>query len=131
MKKTYKRKFLNKKLTKKRRPKIGGMKEKNVYNSKLEICSKSPMTGYYRDGYCKTDRNDFGKHTVCGKITPEFLEFSKKRGNDLTSVVNSNDRWCLCENRWLEAHKNNVKVEVIKESSNFAMNPEIKNIILD
>lgn len=133
-KKFTKKRYLKKKLKttkKKRNHKMrGGMNDRNLLNSELKVCSKNPMTGYFRDGYCRTNEMDSGKHTVCGKMTPKFLEFSKSKGNDLTSVVKENDNWCLCEDRWLEAHKNNVKVEVIKESSNSNMNSDVKNIIL-
>ena len=55
----------------------------NVLGEPLEICGEEPMTGYFRDGSCKTDENDYGSHTVCAFVTEEFLEFSKMRGNDL------------------------------------------------
>ena len=59
----------------------------NILDSKLELCSKNPLTVYYRDGYCRTDKNDFGKHTICAEMNKEFLEFTKSKGNNLYSVV--------------------------------------------
>jgi uncharacterized protein len=84
---------------------------KNVLGTNLESCCNSPITGYYRDGFCNTGGQDFGMHVVCAQVTPEFLEFTKSQGNDLsTPVPNFNfpglkpgDRWCLCAARWQEA----------------------------
>ena len=57
--------------------------QKNVLGENLELCSKNPLTGWYRDGCCNTDENDHGLHTVCAKVTTEFLEWCKESGNDL------------------------------------------------
>ena len=84
---------------------------KNVLGEPLESCSEDPLTGYFRDGCCNTDRTDVGLHTVCTRVTPEFLEFSRARGNDLTTPVAAfgfpglkpGDQWCLCTARWQEA----------------------------
>ena len=57
--------------------------QKNVLGEKLEECSLDPLTGWYRDGCCNTDENDHGLHTVCAKVTTEFLEWCKEAGNDL------------------------------------------------
>jgi len=84
---------------------------RNVLGEPLEICSSSPMTGFYRDGCCNTGREDIGSHTVCVVMTSEFLAFSKSRGNDLSTPMpefgfpglTSGDRWCLCAPRWQEA----------------------------
>mmetsp|Transcript_7534 Transcript_7534/g.13625 ORF Transcript_7534/g.13625 Transcript_7534/m.13625 type:complete len:175 (+) Transcript_7534:2307-2831(+) len=84
---------------------------KNVLGGPLELCSKSPLTGWYRDGFCNTDQNDSGQHCVCAMVTSEFLEFTKSRGNDLSTPnpyfpgLKPGDRWCLCSARWLEAAK--------------------------
>jgi uncharacterized protein (DUF2237 family) len=82
-----------------------------VLGEPLEICSIKPMTGFYRDGCCNTGRKDAGSHTVCVVMTTTFLEFSKSRGNDLSTPVpefgfaglKPGDRWCLCAPRWQEA----------------------------
>src|SRR5471030_615511 len=77
----------------------------------LEDCSIKPMTGFYRDGCCNTGREDIGSHTVCVVMTSVFLDFSKSRGNDLSTPMpelgfpglKPGDRWCLCAPRWQEA----------------------------
>src|SRR5215470_4186357 len=59
---------------------------RNVLGEPLEICLIKPMTGFYRDGCCNTGREDAGSHTVCAVVTSAFLEFSKSRGNDLSTL---------------------------------------------
>ncbi len=84
---------------------------RNVLNGELEPCCTNPMTGYYRDGFCRTGGQDFGSHVVCAQVTAEFLEFTKSQGNDLSTPVpefnfpglKPGDRWCLCASRWKEA----------------------------
>jgi uncharacterized protein len=84
---------------------------RNVLGERIELCSINPMTGFFRDGCCDTSREDVGSHTVCVVMTTEFLEFSKSRGNDLSTPIpeygfsglKSGDRWCLCAPRWQEA----------------------------
>ena len=84
---------------------------RNVVGGWLAPCSTDPMTGFYRDGCCRTGRDDFGRHVVCVELTAEFLHFSKMRGNDLSTPIPSmgfpglkpGDRWCLCVQRWKEA----------------------------
>ena len=85
--------------------------KKNVLGGMLQSCCHSPKTGYFRDGYCRTDDTDFGSHVICAEVTAGFLEFSKSRGNDLTTPrpeynfpgLSPGDRWCLCALRWKEA----------------------------
>ncbi len=88
--------------------------EKNVFGGELEYCCTSPMTGFYRDGICRTGAEDIGLHVVCAEMTEDFLEYSKVQGNDLM-IPNSEidfpglkpgDRWCLCAARWKEAMDN-------------------------
>ena len=90
----------------------GGRKPSlNVLGEPLQICSLNPMTGVFRDGCCDTSDEDQGSHTVCAVMTAEFLEFSKSRGNDLSTPLpdygfpglRPGDRWCLCAPRWREA----------------------------
>lgn len=84
---------------------------KNVLGGSLEICSVSPMTGFFRTGCCETSEEDFGSHTVCAVMTEGFLAFSRSRGNDLSTPMPEHgfpglkpgDRWCLCAGRWQEA----------------------------
>ena len=84
---------------------------KNVLGEPLEVCSLRPRTGFSRSGSCETGPQDLGSHTVCAQVTREFLEFSRKQGNDLVTPVPAfgfpglkpGDRWCLCAARWKEA----------------------------
>ena len=93
----------------------------NVVGGKLETCCTSPMTGYYRDGKCNTGGGDFGAHTVCAQLTEEFLQFTKSKGNDLSTPVPAfnfpglkpGDCWCLCASRWKEAMDAGVAPPVV------------------
>ena len=92
-------------------PLLGKYDSVNVLDGELQPCSFDPMTGFFRDGCCNTNALDVGSHTVCTYLTEEFLAFSKKQGNDLTTPkpefgfegLNPGDKWCLCATRWLEA----------------------------
>lgn len=87
----------------------------NVFGEPLAPCGLEPMTGFFRDGACNTAEFDYGSHTVCAQMTTEFLEFSRFRGNDLSTPrpefgfegLKAGDSWCLCAARWLEAHQFN------------------------
>ena len=87
------------------------VKPKNVLGGELEMCCRDPMTGFYRDGFCRTGVDDTGRHTVCIEATDEFLAFSKAAGNDLSTPMpqyafpglQTGDKWCLCMLRWREA----------------------------
>lgn len=87
----------------------------------LDDCSVAPITGYFRDGTCRTAAQDFGAHTVCARVTAEFLAFSRARGNDLTTPMPAlgfpglrpGDRWCLCASRWHEAMQAGVAPPVV------------------
>lgn len=84
---------------------------RNVLGGPLESCCTDPMTGFYRDGVCRTDHYDSGRHVICARVTNEFLEFTKSRGNDLSTPrpqydfpgLKAGDFWCLCALRWKEA----------------------------
>jgi|LakMenE01Jun11ns_1017448.scaffolds.fasta_scaffold9892582_3 uncharacterized protein (DUF2237 family) len=91
--------------------------DKNLYGEKLKACSTKPMTGFYRDGYCRIGDDDTGIHTVCARVTEEFLEFTKSMGNNL-DMLEPGDKWCLCAKRWEEANKEGVAPEMIKSSTN-------------
>ena len=88
-------------------------KQINVYGDLIEECCSNPITGFYRDGFCRTDELDRGLHVVCAQITDEFLDFSKSRGNDLSTPrpefnfpgLKEGDSWCLCAERWKEAYE--------------------------
>ena len=97
------------------------MGAKNVLGGELETCSTRPMTGYFRDGCCKTDESDGGLHLVCAEVTPEFLAFSRTQGNDLITPapaygfpgLKPGDRWCVCLGRWMEAYEAGVAPPVV------------------
>lgn len=84
----------------------------NVLGGALAACSRAPVTGFFRDGHCNTCAEDIGSHTVCAVMTAEFLAFSKYLGNDLSTPrpdhafpgLRPGDRWCLCADRFLQAH---------------------------
>ncbi len=98
---------------------------RNVLGVPLDICCDDPVTGYYRDGRCRTGHEDVGVHVVCARMTPEFLEFSASRGNDLVTPLPRygfrglvpGDRWCLCAARWKEALEAGVAPPVILEAT--------------
>lgn len=97
----------------------------NVLGEPMSSCSEAPLTGFFRDGYCNTCREDRGSHTVCARVTEEFLSFSKSRGNDLSTPqphfgfpgLRDGDRWCLCAGRWLEAYENDAAPRVYLQST--------------
>lgn len=92
----------------------------NVFGETLEPCCENPLTGFYRDGKCNTNEADLGSHTVCINVSKEFLEFSRFRGNDLSTPIpefgfpglKPGDSWCLCAARWLEAEAHNMAPRV-------------------
>lgn len=98
---------------------------RNVFGQPLVPCSFSPRTGYFRDGCCKTDASDHGRHVICALMTEDFLQFSRDRGNDLSTPrpefdfpgLNSGDRWCLCALRWKEALDAGMAPKVYLEST--------------
>lgn len=97
----------------------------NVLGTALVPCSYDPLTGYFRDGCCKTDETDAGSHLICARVTLEFLAFSSQRGNDLVTPrpeyrfagLTPGDRWCLCATRWAEALAAGVAPPVVLEST--------------
>jgi uncharacterized protein (DUF2237 family) len=99
------------------------MVARNVLGSELILCSHDPLTGYFRDGCCNTDASDRGSHVVCAVVTAEFLEYSKSRGNDLSTPrpeyrfpgLKDGDRWCLCALRWREALSEGIAPDVVLE----------------
>ncbi len=101
-------------------------KQKNVFGEEIESCCENPITGFFRDGFCNTDERDEGVHTVCVSMTKDFLEFSKARGNDLSTPrpefnfpgVNEGDSWCLCAERWAEAYESNMAPKLYIKKTN-------------
>ena len=100
--------------------------EKNVLGTRLESCSLSPKTGFNRTGGCQSVKQDPGAHTVCSEVTQEFLDFTRARGNDLSSPnelygfpgLKPGDRWCLCVSRWKEALDNGAAPPVVLPATN-------------
>jgi len=98
---------------------------KNVLGEALQVCSRSPMTGWFRDGRCRTDDRDRGIHVVCARVTQAFLEFSRSRGNDLIRPspdhrfpgLKPGDQWCVCAARWREADEAGVAPPVVLDAT--------------
>jgi uncharacterized protein (DUF2237 family) len=99
----------------------GSSSARNVLGGPLASCCTDPVTGYFRDGYCHTGPQDRGSHTVCARVTDEFLAFSRTRGNDLSTPrpefgfpgLKAGDRWCVCVARWREAFVAGVAPPVV------------------
>lgn len=97
----------------------------NVLGEPLAPCSTEPMTGWFRDGCCETQVQDRGRHIVCAVMTDEFLAFSRTQGNDLMTPrpeyrfpgLRAGDRWCLCLDRWREAHQAGKAPKVVLEAT--------------
>jgi uncharacterized protein (DUF2237 family) len=95
--------------------------QRNVLGGPLAACGTNPMTGFFRSGCCETGLGDVGSHTVCARLTAEFLAFTKEQGNDLTTPMpqfgfpglKPGDRWCLCAARWKEALEAGVAPPVV------------------
>lgn len=83
------------------------------------------MTGFYRDGCCRTGPEDLGSHTICAVMTAEFLDHQRRIGNDLTTPVPQfrfpglvpGDRWCVTAVNWLRAHREGVAAPVVLAST--------------
>jgi len=107
--KTRKRKKRRSKKKSKRIENFNNFQQKNVYDEPLQVCSINPMTGWKRDGKCSTHDDDSGTHTVCARVNDEFLDYTKSKGNDLSTPRDSfpglknGDNWCLCALRWKQA----------------------------
>ncbi len=100
----------------------------NVLGELLASCSDDPLTGFYRDGCCNTGPEDHGSHTVCTRVTSDFLKFSRDRGNDLSTPhpefgfpgLRSGDQWCLCAARWQEALEADAAPLVVLQATHAA-----------
>ena len=98
---------------------------RNVLRTPLLSCSFDPLTGFYRDGCCRTDAYDGGSHVICAKLTVGFLNYQMERGNDLITPrpelrfrgLKPGDRWCVCALRWREAHAAGHAPPVVLEST--------------
>jgi len=95
--------------------------ERNVLGGDLETCGTDPLTGFYRDGCCRTGRDDLGSHTVCAVVTAEFLAHQRSVGNDLSTPrpeygfagLRPGDRWCVCATRWRQAYDDGAPAPVV------------------
>ena len=98
---------------------------KNILGTDLKCCGTKPMTGYFRDGFCRTTETDRGRHVVACIVNEKFLHFTRQMGNDLSSPnpmynfpgLNPGDKWCVCALRWKEAFDAGCAPEVILEAT--------------
>lgn len=98
---------------------------RNVIGSVLQSCSVDPLTGWHRDGCCRSGSGDVGVHVVCARLTEDFLKFSKQTGNDLSTPrpefgfpgLKPGDQWCLCASRWQQAFEAGHAPEVVLEAT--------------
>ncbi len=101
---------------------------KNVLGTDLVPCSMKPLTGWFRNGCCDTGPGDLGMHIVCCEVNTAFLEFSRARGNDLSTPMPQHgfpglkpgDRWCLCASRWVEALQAGIAPRVVLASTHMS-----------
>ena len=100
--------------------------QKNVLGEKLEPCSNEPLTGWFRDGCCNTDNNDHGVHTVCARVTKDFLEWAKISGNDLITPhpefdfpgLKEGDCWCICAATYAQAIEEGKACKIFLKKTN-------------
>ena len=100
-------------------------KELNVLGGELKLHCTNPMTGFYRDGYCRTGDDDRGSHVIAAIVTKKFLEFTKSCGNDLStpnissgfSGLKPGDKWCLCALRWMQAYDAGVAPSIVLDAT--------------
>ncbi len=101
------------------------MSERNVLGRRLEPCGTDPVTGFFRDGCCRTGIDDVGSHTICAVVTADFLEHQRGIGNDLTTPLPAygfpglkpGDRWCVTAANWLRAHVDGAAAWVVLAST--------------
>ena len=95
--------------------------ERNVVGGDLEPCGSDPVTGWFRDGSCRTDQSDRASHTICAVVTEEFLKHQRRIGNDLVTPMPQfhflglvpGDRWCVTAANWLRAHSDGQAAPVV------------------
>jgi uncharacterized protein (DUF2237 family) len=103
-----------------------GMGDRNVLGGELEGCGTDPVTGFFRDGSCRSGPEDRGSHTICAVVTTEFLAHQRGIGNDLVTPIpefgfpglSPGDRWCVTAVNWLRAHRDGCGAPVVLASSN-------------
>ncbi|MCU0240271.1 MAG: DUF2237 domain-containing protein [Pyrinomonadaceae bacterium] len=99
-------------------------KPKNVLGTDLKCCCLQPLTGWFRDGNCRTNDQDRGMHTICAKVTAEFLLYLQSQGNDLITPAPqfnfpglvAGDKWCVCAMSWYDAYQNGVACPIVLEA---------------
>ncbi len=104
----------------------GQMTERNVLGSELEPCGTDPLTGFFRDGCCRTGPEDLGSHTICAVVTAEFLDHQRRIGNDLSTPrpeyrfpgLVPGDRWCVTALNWARAYADGAAAPVVLASTN-------------
>ncbi len=97
------------------------MTDRNVLGGPLEMCGTDPLTGFYRDGWCRSGVEDVGSHTICAVVTAEFLAHQRRTGNDLSTPaprfgfpgLHPGDRWCVTAANWLRAHRDGAACFVV------------------
>ena len=100
--------------------------QKNVLGEKLEVCSSDPLTGWFRDGCCNTNKIDHGVHTVCAKVTTKFLKWAKNAGNDLITPhpdfgfpgLKEGDCWCVCAETYAQAIDAGMACKILLKKTN-------------
>ena len=100
--------------------------QKNVLGEKLESCSNDPLTGWFRDGCCNTNKIDHGVHTVCARVTTKFLEWAKNAGNDLITPhpdfgfpgLKEGDCWCVCAGTYAQAIDAGMACKILLKKTN-------------
>lgn len=103
----------------------GAVADRNVLGGELEPCGRDPVTGFFRDGCCRTGPDDLGSHTICAVVTAEFLAHQRSIGNDLTTPLPQyrfpglvpGDRWCVTARNWLRAHQDGAAAFVVLAST--------------
>jgi uncharacterized protein (DUF2237 family) len=101
------------------------MTDRNVLGGELEACGTDPLTGFFRDGCCRTGPDDRGSHTICAVVTAEFLQHQASIGNDLSTPMPEyhfpglvpGDRWCVTAANWLRAHQDGAGAYVVLAST--------------
>ena len=105
------------------------MTDRNVLGGPLEECGSDPLTGFYRDGSCRTGPEDLGSHTICAVVTAEFLDHQVRIGNNLVTPAPQyrfpglvpGDRWCVTATNWLRAHLDGAAAYVILAATHEAV----------
>ena len=105
------------------------MSVRNVLGEELEVCGTEPLTGFFRDGRCRTGPEDLGSHTICAVVTAEFLDHQRGIGNDLSTPrpeygfpgLNPGDRWCVTAVNWARAYRAGVAAPVVLAATSEAV----------